>query len=334
MKKTILLSLLLYSINSYSNCDIPQNLFTSNITSSNAQANWSSVNGAYKYTVKYRICGTQNWNTLQTFYPDSTRNLPTLQQATCYEWTVRAFCDPTNNQISSGWSDTLSFTTSVFSAAPFNPILISYIDTNYCDLQTSLSLNLSQAPNEPDIAVSTITSDGGYFDMNSLNEGDSVGYAVLTTSNQIINTLLQADIVYANYALIEAKDANNITVGFFTLENTITGIKISSTSPADFNNYTSGFISEVNFSSFFITPSYAGTLNFYVNIESELNDQISDTSSFIIFCNSTEILDMQKKTSIIGVYDIHGRKHKMSSNQILIYHFSDGTIEKKLIIKK
>ncbi len=334
MKKIILLFLYLFSINSYSNCDVPQNLLTSNITSSNAQANWSSVIGAYKYTVKYRICGTQNWNTLQTFFPDSTRNLPTLQQATCYEWTVRAFCDPTNNQISSGWSDTLTFTTSVFTAAPFNPILISYIDTNYCDVQASLSLNLSQTPNEPDIAFSTITSDGGYFDMNSLSEGDSVGYAVLTTSNQIINTLLKVDVLYTNYALIEAKDTNNFTVGFFTLENTITGVKISSTSPPDFNNYTSGFVSEVNFSNFFITPSYAGTLNFYINIESELNDQISDTSSFTILCNSSEILDVQKKNSVIGVYDILGRRHKFYANKILIYHFSDGTIEKRLIIKK
>ena len=334
MKKLLILLLFLYSIKSYSNCDLPQALFTNNITFSNAQANWSPVSGAYKYTLKYRICGTLNWSSLQIFAPDSTRNLPTLQAATCYEWTLKAFCDSTNNQINSGWSDTINFTTITFIYAPFNPIIFNYIDTNYCDLHTSLSLNMSQLTNEPDIGESTITSDGGYFDISSLSISDSIGFAVLHTSSQTINSVLRVGFIAGqNYALINSYDSTGNLIGFFSIENELTGIKISSTSPNDGNDYTSGFTSEIYFDNLFVTPNYDGPLHFYVDIESELNDQFYDTASIIIFCNSTSVKEHHAPKTLECIYDIFGRKSNALQNNILFYHFSDGTIEKKLIIK-
>ena len=111
-------------------------------------------------------------------------------------------------------------------------------------------------------------------------------------------------------------------------------IKVSSTSPNDGNNYTSGFTSYIYFTNLFVTPNYAGPLHFYANIESELNDQFYDTDTIIIFCNSTEILDLPQERALESVYDLFGRKSKVAQNNILLYYFSDGTIEKKLIIKK
>ena len=70
--------------------------------------------------------------------------------------------------------------------------------------------------------------------------GDSVGYAIMNTSTQIISATLKAGIIAGqNYAIINSYDSSGVIIGFFAIENTNGGIKISSTSPNDGNNYTS-----------------------------------------------------------------------------------------------
>ena len=332
MKKTILIIFILFSLKSYSQCNIPTALITSNITFTNAIANWSAVSNAYKYTIKYRVCGTSNWSSLQVFSPDSTRNIPSLQQSTCYEWTIRAFCDSTNNQIRSDWSDTISFTTPAFVYSTFNPIVTNTLDTTHCKLHTSISLNITQTPYEPDIQSSTVTSNGGYFDLASISSGDSVGSASITTNSQTINAVLYATTVFTNYAIIIANDSTGSAIGFFTIENLTTGIKVSATSPPDGNDYTSGLTSYVAFTDIFVTPDYAGVLSFFTDIESERNDQIYDTTNFIISCE-TNIEDINKSAKkIIATYDFLGKQTKEKESGIYFYLYSDGTVEKKLII--
>ena len=333
LKKLLFILLIFATNNTFSQCLTPVSLSTSNITFSNAQANWGAISGAYRYVLKYRICGTTQWSSLQTYSPDSSRNIPSLQQATCYEWTVRTFCDSTNNQIRSDWSDTISFTTATFVASQFNPLIINNLDTNYCGLKTSLKLYLSQTANEPDIESSTLTSDKGSFDLNSMNIGDSVGYAILTTNSQTINASLRATLVFTNYAMIQANDSSGGIVGFFTIENLNPGIKVSSTSPNDGNNYTSGLTSEVYFGEYFVNPDYSCVLNFYTELESELNDLKYDTTSLNIICNTTGIMEsVFKPKRLLNSYNILGTEAKRSTG-IVINIYSDGSVEKTVKTK-
>ncbi|MDC0204246.1 fibronectin type III domain-containing protein [Flavobacteriales bacterium] len=336
MRKTILiLSLVLHSLFSFGQCPTPGGLFTTNITFSTALANWTPVSGVDHYKIHYRVFGSSTWGNLGNIgMNDSTRNLPLLQQSTTYEWEIIAFCDSTN-QLGSGWSVSDTFTTIAFVASPFNPVVINTITNLQCNTHTELSLRVSQTANEPDIDSSVITSDGGYFDINSMAVGDSIGFAIMTTNTQTIYGLLKVGILSGpNYAIINTMDSGGVLIGEFLIANTNGGIKVSSESPNDGNNYTSGYISELHFTNHFVTPPVAGPLNFYADIVSELNDQIYDTSTFVISCGNTSITESHDAKQLIHIYDILGRSNQLKPNQIFIYYYSDGTIEKKLIRKK
>ena len=212
-------------------------------------------------------------------------------------------------------------------------MIINNLDTNYCGLKTSLKLYLSQTANEPDIESSILTSDKGSFDLNSMNIGDSVGYAILTTNSQTINASLRATLVFTNYAMIQANDSSGGIVGFFTIENLNPGIKVSSTSPNDGNNYTSGLTSEVYFGEYFVNPDYSCVLNFYTELESELNDLKYDTTSLNIICNTTSIMDpIFKPKKLLHSYNVLGAEAKRSTG-IVINIYSDGSVEKTVKTK-
>ena len=57
-------------------------------------------------------------------------------------------------------------------------------------------MSISQLQDEPDIGSSTITTDGGYFDLNSFSIGDSVGHVTTTTSTQVIEGTLNIGYTY------------------------------------------------------------------------------------------------------------------------------------------
>lgn len=334
-KSAIILTLVFHSLFCFGQCPTPGGLFTTNITSSNALANWTPVSGADHYKIHYRIYGSLTWGNLSNIGTnDSTRNLPLLQPATTYEWEIMAFCDSTN-QLGSNWSVNDTFTTPVFIASPFNPLVINMLSNLECNTHTELSIRVSQTANEPDIDTSIIRSDGGYFDISSMATGDSVGFTIMTTNTQIIYGVLNVGIISnPNYASINAVDSNGILIGGFSIENLNSGIKVTSVSPNDNNNYTSGFISELHFTNHFVNPPVAGPLNFYADIVSELNNQIYDTSTFEISCGNTVIIESCDEKYLMRVVDVLGRHSKIKSKQIFIYHYSDGTIEKKLIIEK
>ena len=81
----------------------------------------------------------------------------------------------TTTLLASLWSASDTFSTTSFVAAPFNPQTNNTLYSLECDEKTTLHLNLTQAADEPDIGNSIITSDGGYFDIGSINSGDSIG---------------------------------------------------------------------------------------------------------------------------------------------------------------
>ena len=310
-------------------------LFTNNISYNNSTSNWAINTNADRYKIRYKIYGGSNWSFLgPIFQPTNNRIIPSLQQNTTYEWEVMAFYDSTSLSASL-WSITDTFSTATFIYSAFNPIITNTIGNTICNNATKLNLFASQSLNEPDIGSSTITSDGGSFNIQSISIGDSVGYAIMNTSTQIISTTLKAGIITGqNYAIINSYDSSGVIIGFFAIENTNVGIKISSTSPNDGNDYTSGFTSEVNFNNLFINPNINGPLNFYVDIQSELNHQFNDTATVIINCTSSISENSQKNNLSFEIYDLLGRKTKLKDNTVLIYKYSNGEIRKIITQKK
>ena len=337
MKNKLIIILNLATILAFSQqCPIPSGLSTSNITSINAQANWVPVSGADHYKINYRVLGASSWLHLANIGSnDSTRNIPLLQQATTYEWRIMSYCDSTN-QLGSLWSQTDTFTTVSFTAAPFNPIVTTSLELLECNIQTRLYLQVSQLTNEPDIGSGYVTSDGGEFNIGSISIGDSVGYAVLNMGTNTIVARLEAGLVLGqNYAVINSFDSTGSLVGFFTIKNNSsgTGVEIQLIgSPNDNNNYTSGYQSELFFTDLFLTPPNAGQLNFFADINSELNDQVSITNTFQISCNQTLINEYEKRNNSYKVFDLLGKTTKAKKNRIQLIQFSDGSLKKQIII--
>ena len=309
-------------------------LYTTNINYYNATANWDTINGADRYKLRYRIYNSSNWSNLgPVFHPGNNIIIPLLQQNTTYEWQVMTYHDSTS-LLGSLWSVSDTFTSTSFVAAPFNPVITNSIDNAICNTATNLSLFASQLQDEPDIGSSTITSDGGYFDIQSLSMGDSVGYAIMNTSTQTIATTLRAGIIAGqNYATINSYDSTGSLIGFFSIENVNGGIKISSTSPNDLNNYTSGFTSELHLNSLFINPNINGPLHFYTDIQSELGDQFNDTTTVMIYCTNSISEGIEGNNSNYEIYDILGRTTILKENRILIYKYSNGKIRKIITTK-
>ena len=314
-------------------CPTPNNLTTSNITHMSAQANWDLLPTAHRYKVHYRILNTNTWSNLSLINGNSdSTNIPVLQQNTTYEWQIMAFHDSTLN-MGSLWSQSDTFTTSTFLPAPFNPIVNTSFGSTICNSPSSLLVEINQVTNEPDIDNSTITTDGGYFDIGSVNTGDSVGYASYNSTTQNINSTLRAGLIVGpNYAIINSFDSNGDLIGFFAIENTSTGVRVSTTSPNDGNNYTTGYTSQVNFTNLFITPNVSGNLHIVIDIESELNDQIYYSDTVFIQCPSA-IYENINSNQIIETYDIYGRKIIAKKNTICINRLNNGRVTKQVVIE-
>ena len=311
------------------NCPSITGQFTNNINYNNATSNWTINTGANRYKIRYKIYGTSIWSFSGAIYnPINSEIIPLLQQNTTYEWEVMAFYDTTTQQASL-WSTPDTFTTTLFVSSIFNPIISNSIDNPICNNPTNLTLFASQSMNEPDIETTTITSDGGYFNIQTLSMGDSVGYATMTLTTQTISTTLRVGIIAGqNYALINSFDSTGSIIGFFSIENISTGIKISSTSPNDGNNYTNGYTSEIHLTNLFINPNINGPLNFYTEIESELNDQFNNTTTEIINCINSATEIKTEKDLYFEIYDLLGRKTKFKENSILIYKYINGEVKK------
>jgi len=335
MKKYILIIVcVLINTNLLSQCLNANSLYVTNITHINALANWTSAPAPDHYLIHYRVLGATNWSNLGSIdFAMVSRNIPQLQPLTTYEWQIKTFCD-TSNQPNSGWSVSDTFTTIAFVPTPFDPIITNTIYNNVCNAKTSLTLNASQTQNEPDIGVSTITSDGGHFDIQSVVMGDSIGYAIMNTSTQTILTTLRMGVIAGqNYAIINSYDSLGALIGFFAIENVSGGIKISSTSPNDGNNYTSGFTSEIYFTNLFVNPNIDGPLHFYADIQSELGDQFNDTNTIMITCINSIAEEILQETSNYKIYDLMGRPAPWKANTILIYKYLNGKTKKIITIK-
>ncbi|MBH07785.1 MAG: hypothetical protein CMP71_01620 [Flavobacteriales bacterium] len=306
----------------------PTNIYANNITFYNAQVNWLGLSNTDRYKIRYRISGTNTWNYLSNISGVATNTqLPQLNQLTLYEWSIMSYYD-TTNLLGSLWSPIDTFTTATFIPAPFLPLISTSISSTLCGEKVDLFVSISQSANQPDIEQSVVTTNEGEFDIGGLSIGDTVGYADVYLSNLSATATLKVGIVFGqNYAFINAIDSLGDLIGFFSIENQTNGIKITSTSPPDGNNYTSGLTTDISFNEIFINPSFNTNLIITAEIESELQDQVMITHNIQINCPSynLEIIDNKKTIEYINLLGKNVKKKKYSlqilSNQkkIIIY---------------
>jgi hypothetical protein len=332
MKNLLIMLLSCIVLTGFSQCPTPTGLFTTNITSYNALANWSSVAGADHYKIRYKRCDSVTWNNLGNINSmDTTRNIPLLQQNTCYEWEIMSFCDSTN-QLGSNWAIKDTFTTGVFIPATFAPSITYDLSSLECSQPSELLIKTSQLNNEPDIASSKVYSNGGSFELTNIAIGDSVGHSILNTNTQTINaTLKYGGQIGLDIYQINVYNSFGMLIGTFNIENKNPGISVLSVSPNDGNNYTSGYNSCLYINNIFINPPDPGLLHFYAEVDSELNHQTQDSSSVQVWCiTHIDFLQFQNQTT--KRFDMLGRGTKEKKNQPLFYILDDGTVKKKIIL--
>ena len=313
-------------------CQTPTGLTTSAITHNSAQANWDTLGTVDRYKIHYRIINTNSWLNLNLVSGTiGNTNIPVLQQNTTYEWQIMAYHDSTLN-MGSLWSISEVFTTGTFVYEQFDPNVTSSLQSNLCNSPTEFEIIITQLQNEPDIGTSTITTDGGYFDIGSISFGDSVGYANFLSLNQNIESTLTAGLIVGpNYAIINSYDTSNSLIGFFAIENTTSGVRVSTTSPNDGNNYTSGYTSNINFTNLFVNPNINGDLNILTELNSESGELVSINETIFINCTSN-IYEISKNTNEIKDINLLGQQTSRK-NIFQLKTSNDGSIKKIIIIK-
>ena len=313
-------------------CQTPTGLTTSAITHNSAQANWDTLGTADRYKIHYRIINTNSWLNLNLVSGTiGNTNIPVLQQNTTYEWQIMAYHDSTLN-MGSLWSTSEVFTTGTFVYEQFDPIVTSSLQSNLCNSPTEFEIIITQLQNEPDIGTSTITTDGGYFDIGSISVGDSVGYANFLSLNQNIESTLTAGLIVGpNYAIINSYDTSNSLIGFFAIENTTNGVRVSTTSPNDGNDYTSGYTSNINFTNLFVNPNINGDLNILTELNSESGELVTINETIFINCTSN-IYEISKNTKEIKDINLLGQQTSRK-NIFQLKTSNDGSIKKIIIIK-
>ena len=313
-------------------CQTPTGLTTSAITHNSAQANWDTLGTADRYKIHYRIINTNSWLNLNLVSGTiGNTNIPVLQQNTTYEWQIMAYHDSTLN-MGSLWSISEVFTTGTFVYEQFDPNVTSSVQSNLCNSPTEFEIIITQLQNEPDIGTSTITTDGGYFDIGSISFGDSVGYANFLSLNQNIESTLTAGLIVGpNYAIINSYDTSNSLIGFFAIENTTNGVRVSTTSPNDGNDYTSGYTSNINFTNLFVNPNINGDLNILTELNSESGELVTINETIFINCTSN-IYEISKNTKEIKDINLLGQQTSRK-NIFQLKTSNDGSIKKIIIIK-
>ncbi|MDB9895272.1 T9SS type A sorting domain-containing protein [Flavobacteriales bacterium] len=183
-----------------------------------------------------------------------------------------------------GQSDSQSFMF-YLSCLDFSPTVSVSLSNLNCDSLADLTVSVAQDAGEADIASAVFSSDGGQFTISLMNVGDVIGTATMIAGSNSYNTdLVVATVVSSNQAIISAIDnISGLSIGTFDIENTLSGINVTATSPADGNSTTSGNSSTATFNNIFHNPNN-GALTFTATSTSELGSVYSETSVFMMSC--------------------------------------------------
>jgi hypothetical protein len=91
---------------------VPTDLQTTAITKSSAKLNWTLIDCANYYKVRYRKYGAATWTNKKTVGNVNLLNLTGLQANTTYEWEVATVDSANGQEASSAFTDSVTFTTS------------------------------------------------------------------------------------------------------------------------------------------------------------------------------------------------------------------------------
>ena len=284
----------------YVDCPSPTNLSVNNVTvlqnDAFALGTWDSMlgTGVDHFIINYKLLTDTEWSNLSNM--DSTVNsryINNLSQNSYYEWRIQSYCS-VNQSYFSNWSVLDTFYVGNFEPIAFSPDLELTISSLYCDSLVDLSISMEQDTNEPDIQSSIFVSNAGEFDISNMVIDQKIGTANATTGiDDYINNdydLIVYDIITDNKATIGLLNLeSNVYDSLFDIENMIDGgVLINVVGPSDLNSYTSGNSLDLFFEQVFINPAPT-TLEFYIDISSELSDDFSTDFDFLIECDVNSI---------------------------------------------
>ena len=92
------------------------------------------------------------------------------------------------------------------------------------------------------------------------------------------------------------------------------------------------FVKVAQSSDIFGSPSFNISVRTHSNSGIEPIDSLQNLFDLEHNCNSLNISSNSSFKHLISVKDLLGRKRKKTKNEILIYLYDDGTVEKKIII--
>ena len=85
-------------------------------------------------------------------------------------------------------------------------------------------------------------------------------------------------------------------------------------------------------SDIFGSPSFNISVRTHSNSGIEPIDSLQNLFDYEYNCISLNINENPSSKHLISVKDLLGRKRKKTKNEILIYFYDDGTVEKKIVI--
>ncbi len=179
----------------------------------------------------------------------------------------------------------------------FDPMVDVLLSNLYCDSLADLTITVSQDSGQVDMGTALFQSNAGYFDISSLNVGDTIGTADLMAGGGsiIVNTMLVvSSIISTSQAIITPCSWASGCLGSFVITNSLGGgIEMLSQTVPDGNNFTQGNMSSITFDNLFVNP--CSQLIFTSIINSELGDVDSQSITF----QPTSIEDNNKILDIL-----------------------------------
>ena len=92
------------------------------------------------------------------------------------------------------------------------------------------------------------------------------------------------------------------------------------------------FVKVAQPSDIFGSPSFNISVRTHSNSSIEPIDSLQILFDYEHYCTSLNITDNSSFKQLIRVKDVLGRKRKIIKNELLIYIYDDGTVEKRIII--
>ena len=177
-------------------CGAPGGLYASNIASSTAILNWSSVSGAFSYTVQYKPTSSGTWIYATSGTNSTFVNLYSLSANTTYDWRVYSSCSLTEISsysygqfTSSGSGTTATKATVTATEVTVNP---------------DFAINLFPNPAGDQLNVSL----GGVYKKTTIKVYNLMGKLVMQQESGNTLTQLNVSKLSAGFYLIHVNDGN------------------------------------------------------------------------------------------------------------------------------